>query len=171
MADIRIDQSVATIPEQLAGINQPDDDLPSYMKNSLKLFNSMAEALVFASLLGASHNRSKPVENPRAYPIKFSIFESSELDSYIYLLAINESKGFELLEDESLDRAIMSFESYAFGGLEIISEWVEKSGKGLSEAILDQMSTVASEAINSRPRVKKKPTIMKKKRSLLKKEV
>ena len=161
MADIRIDQSVATIPEQLAGISNED-----YDAKAVKLFSNMAEVLVFAALLGASENRSKLVIEPRPNPIRFDVFENNYLDSYIYLLAIHKGDGFDLLEDENIDKAIENFESFAFGGLEIISEWVSESGRGLYEAILNQMTIVASDAIKNRESSLPKPIIVTKKKRL-----
>jgi dnd system-associated protein 4 len=161
MADIRIDQSVAAIPEQLAGISNEESDT-----KPVKLFSNMAEVLVFAALLGASENRSKPVTEPRPNPIRFDVFTNQNLDCYIYLLAIHTDDGFDLLKDEKLDKAIENFESFAFGGLEIISEWVSESGRGLYEAILNQMTTVASDAIKNRESSLPKPKIVIKKKQL-----
>lgn len=158
MNDIRIDKSVASIPEQLTGINNDEH------YDSLKLFSNMAEVLVFAALLGVSEKRTKPVSDPRPNPIRFEVFENQKLDSYIYLIAVHEAEGFLLLEDEHIDSAIRNFESYAFGGLEIISEWVHNSGRGLFDAILDKMSIVASETLSSLEHNKPKPKIITKKK-------
>jgi len=154
MANVRIDKSVASITEQLIGRADSRD---------IKLFNTLAEVLVFAALLGQSNARKKHVVDPRPDPIRLDIFENNHLDSYIYLLAIHDSGGFDLLKDENLDNAILNFEAYAFGGLEIIAEWIEKSGKGLYESILEQMSRVATERSSEVKAAKPQPKIITKK--------
>lgn len=157
MADVRIDKTVASIPEQLT------DSAEGSPANGIKLFGTLAEVLVFAALLGKSHGRKKAVQDPRANPVRFGIFENNNLDSYVYLLAISESGGFDLLKDENIDEAIENFESYAFGGLEIVSEWIEASGKGLYESILEQMSLVATKISSEQKEIGKKPIIIRKK--------
>lgn len=157
--DVRIDRSVANIPEELTDGGEGS--------GGIKLFNTLAEVLVFAAILGQSHGRKKPIEEARPNPIRFGIFQNTNLDSYIYLLAINESEGFEILKDENLSDAITIFESYAFGGLELISEWIEKSGKGLHDAILEQMSLVATQRTYEEKEKRPRPKIIQRKSRLV----
>jgi len=157
--DIRIDRSVANIPEELTDGGE--------RRGGVKLFNTLAEVLVFAAILGKSHGRKKPIEEARPNPIRFSIFQNTNLDSYVFLIAVNETAGYDILQDENLNDAIAIFESYAFGGLELISEWIEKSGKGLHEAILEQMSLIAIQRTSEEKEKRPRPKIIQKKSRLL----
>lgn len=160
---IRIDQSVAHIAEELAGIT--DDSSVSY--GNQRIFPTMAEAINFAALVGFRAERRRPIENARKDPIRSQIFESNQLQGYIYLMAVANTGDIEILRDENFEESVQLYEEYAFGGFSEIEDWGKETGKPLFERILNEMTKVAAilqEAQHSQ-NSSKKPVIIRKKRS------
>lgn len=138
---IRIDQSVAHIAEELAGIA---DDSASAHGNQ-RVFPTMAEAINFAALVGFRAKKKKAVENARKDPIRSQIFESNQLQGYICLIAVAETNDIDCLRDEGFEESVRLYEEYAFGGFLTIEQWGKESGKPLFERILNEMTNIAAE--------------------------
>lgn len=160
---VRIDQSVAHIAEELAGIT--DDSSAAY--GNQRVFPTMAEAINFAALVGFRANRKRAIETARKDPVRSSIFESNELQGYIYLLAVAETKEIEVLRDENFEESVQLYEEYAFGGFLEIEEWGKATGKPLFERVLNEMTAIAAKLQEDQKaqNAASKPVIMKKKKS------
>ena len=159
---VRIDQSVAHIAEELAGIT--DDSSAAY--GNQRVFPTMAEPLT-AALVGFRAKRKRPIETARKDPVRSSIFESNELQGYIYLLAVAETKEIEVLRDENFEESVQLYEEYAFGGFLEIEEWGKATGKPLFERVLNEMTAIAAKLQEDQKaqNAASKPVIIKKKKS------
>jgi dnd system-associated protein 4 len=158
---IRIDESVSHIAEELAG--RSPDGAPL---GAPRIFPSMAEALVFAALIGFKVKRRKKIIKPRSNPIASQIFESAQIHGYIFLIGLASSKDIDVLRDESVQEAVVTFEEYAFGGFSEIQSWMEKGASTLFDTIILEMNDVAAELSKLKAASPQtKPVIIKKKPS------
>lgn len=158
---IRIDESVSHIAEELAGLS-PDEA----RSRAPRIFPSMAEALVFAALIGFKAKRREEIIKPRSNPIASQIFESAQINGYVFLIGVASSKDIDVLRDESVQEAVLAFEEYAFGGFSEIQHWMEKGASTLFDTIINEMSEVAGELAKlEAASTQTKPVIIKKKPS------
>lgn len=93
-------------------------------ENSLGIFKTYAELMSFAATLGFKLNRFKGFDGTLVDPIRYSVFENSECGKLFYLLAFAYEQEAECLGDdeESFNRRIEIFESFANGGLEHLEQ-------------------------------------------------
>ena len=144
---IRIDQSVAHIAEELAGI--ADDSGSAYGNH--RVFPTMAEAVNLAALVGFRAKKKKAIENARKNPIASHIFESNQLLGYVCLIAVAETNDIDCLRDEGFEESVKLYEEYAFGGFLTIEQWGKDSGKPLFERILNEMTKIAAQTQENSP--------------------
>ena len=88
-------------------------------------FSSYAAAVAFAAAYGAKHDAFTPVRDfcRDPEPIRTEIFRNQNLDSVISLVALYREMSPEILadSDEAEEKRISVFESYANGGLGLLS--------------------------------------------------
>ena len=125
---VRIDSEYSDLIEELAK----------------KPFATMAEALVFCSLVGKQFDRREELEGIRPNPIEAVTFERADLDSYIYMIAVSDVGNIEILSDEKVDQAVTCFEEYAKGGLTLLTERKADEREPLIDVILNLMMEVAN---------------------------
>ena len=164
---VRIEREFEAIPLALAGQLKVEDASVT-LGGPKRILGSQAEAMVLGALIGFRYQRRFSVENPRPDPIRFSIFESGKLDSYIYLLGITVLGDLSKLGAGYEHELIAVFEEFANGGFQLISEW-QAEGDSLYGAILKKMEQEAL-TLSSKTKLKGPSIepIIKKKRTILK---
>ena len=116
MAEIRHDVCFLGIVDQLTG---PKEEL-----GGRGLFKTYKDLLRFAAMVGYKHKKKRSVESVgREVPQR--IFESSNDNDLIYILALVDSKDPDLFKESDEAAIYKTFEEFANGGLEIIQEWLE----------------------------------------------
>lgn len=161
---VRIDERVAAIAEQLAGLDEAGETRAD--RSVARLFPSMAEAVVFAALIGFGANRREGLVTVRKNPISSQVFEASQLHGYVFLIPIAAQDEIDILRDENFPNAVKVFEEYALGGFLELVDYMEKSRLPLFDAVLALMTAQAADLANSRSRSSEVPIIIRKKRKL-----
>jgi len=97
-----------------------------------KIFDSMAQCLVFAASYGYKHKKRRVVTRAptsKVDPINLNIFANQGIDSMFDMLAMatEEDKSILRDNDESFDKRAVIFEEYAKGGLALLKKNI--SGK------------------------------------------
>ena len=90
-------------------------------------FQTYADAMVFAAVLGAKRKKRSPLGaiTKEPSPIALEVFVSRGYDLVFKLLAIRETKDpkiISLFDETSEEKRIHIFEDYANGGLEILRD-------------------------------------------------
>jgi dnd system-associated protein 4 len=101
-----------------------------------RVFDTYMELLCFAACLGHSRSLSVSFENS-AEPVPWHIFENSGKDSVVNLVAAVASEDFAIVGTDRFSDKLKVFEEYANGGLQILSELIDKSPKGPFDVIRD----------------------------------
>ena len=94
------------------------------------------ELLCFAACLGHARGITLSFDNS-AEPVPWHIFENSGKDSVVNLIAAVASDDFAIVGADRFAQKLRVFEDYANGGLQILSELIEKSPKGPFDVIRD----------------------------------
>jgi len=89
------------------------------------IFTYIKDIMVFAAMVGYSENSRRSITKSGSIPILLETYATDQKDSFIYLLALMESKDATLLKDENLSNALVIFEEFCNGGLYIIESWIE----------------------------------------------
>ena len=93
-----------------------------YTESGKKLFPTIREFLTFCALLGYRHGNKKPIDKSLGTEdIPGVIYEDTEALEFIWLIGISETADVNLLRDGNERECANIFETYANGGLELIS--------------------------------------------------
>ena len=93
-----------------------------YEESGKKLFPTIREFLTFCALLGYRHGNKKPIDKSLGTEdIQGVIYEDTEALEFIWLIGISETADVNLLKDGNERECANIFETYANGGLELIS--------------------------------------------------
>lgn len=96
---------------------------------SKSLFPSIREFLCFCALLGYSEKNRVPLDRSEGVEdVSYQQFERGDAEDLIYLIALAETKNPEILKDSREGECAEIFEEYANGGMEIVKDWILKSG-------------------------------------------
>lgn len=88
------------------------------------VFQYIKDLMVFAALVGYNNKKMIPIPvGADTISITLETYSTDQNDSFIYLLALMQSKDPHCLKDKNLLETIKVFESYCNGGLEIINNW------------------------------------------------
>jgi len=90
------------------------------------VFTYIKDLMVFASMVGYSKGRRKPLGSD-GVSIILETYASDQKDAFIYLLALMTEKNGSSLKDESLPASIKIFEEYCNAGLEEIQLWLDEN--------------------------------------------
>ena len=90
------------------------------------VFDTYVELLCFAACLGYARNASVPFESS-AEAVPWHVFENRGKDSVVNLVAAVASEDFTIVGPDRFDDKLKVFEQYANGGLEILSQLIDKS--------------------------------------------
>jgi dnd system-associated protein 4 len=90
------------------------------------VFTFIKDLMVFASMVGYSKNRRKPLGSD-SVSIILETYASDQKDAFIYLLALMTEKNGACLKDENLANSIKIFEEYCNAGLEEIQLWLHEN--------------------------------------------
>lgn len=90
------------------------------------IFTFIKDLMVFASMVGYSKQRRKPLGND-GVSIILETYASDQKDAFIYLLALMTEKNGSSLKDENLPASIKIFEEYCNAGLEEIQLWLDEN--------------------------------------------
>jgi dnd system-associated protein 4 len=101
-----------------------------------RVFDTYMELLCFAACLGHSRGVSLSFDNS-SEPVPWHIFENSGKDSVVNLIAAVASEDFAIVGADRFTEKLRVFEDYSNGGLQILSELIEKSPKGPFDVIRD----------------------------------
>jgi dnd system-associated protein 4 len=101
-----------------------------------RVFDTYMELLCFAACLGHSRGLSLSFENS-AEPVPWHIFDNSGKDSIVNLVAAVGSEDFAIVGTDRFAEKLRVFEEYANGGLQILSELIDKSPKSPFDVVRD----------------------------------
>lgn len=93
-------------------------------ENNSAVFSTVKEFMVFAAMVGFQLGLYKPLtDKVNTTQISLDTYNTTNHDTYIYLLALAHQPNLELLKDKNLKETIAIFEGYCNGGLEEIKRW------------------------------------------------
>ena len=105
--------------------------------STVSVFKTIKEFMVFAALVGFEHDKYEAISSSRKVGITLKTYNSTDHDSYIYLLALSRGENLDILKRDNLQQAISHFEAYCNAGLAIIYLWTEKNeGQDIAGEIL-----------------------------------
>ena len=109
---------------------------PGNTKNVV--FQHIKDFMIFAALVGFQLDLYKPLKSKNnTIKISLDTYSTTELDAYIYLMALSKYPTLDILKNENLKQTIEVFEAYCNGGLAHIKKWVfDNVGKHSSANIL-----------------------------------
>jgi len=118
------------------------DGLVAESSHGAGVFNTLADALAFAAALGSHHKRyvdQDRIEFGRGDPIRFSVFEARDYGVIFDVLGVAHTGDVAVLasDEDSNDRRIAIFESYAAGGLAYLAEHLEGQVDILAALLLE----------------------------------
>ncbi len=92
-----------------------------------KVFDSMAQCLVFAASYGYKNNKREPISRAstsKVDPININIFSNKGIDTMFDMLAMASKADKSALQDndKSFDKRAVIFEEYATGGLGLLKK-------------------------------------------------
>lgn len=92
------------------------------------VFESMAEVLAFSAYLGYSHGKRVAVVevSKKIDPIRVEYLPANSIE----VLALLQTKGMDVFEEEAEDQRFTIFEEYASGGLALMSELLQAKQLG-----------------------------------------
>lgn len=116
---------------------------------SLYQFNT--GAIVFAASVGLKNDRQREIGSERK-EISTSTFNSHELDTYIFLVALLSKKDFDasLLRSENEETVVRIFERYAAGGLEILRGVFDESPTQSADIVIQRYLSTLKSSSNTR---------------------
>jgi dnd system-associated protein 4 len=112
------------------------------------VFETYVELLCFAACLGYSRNTPVSFEIS-AEAVPWHIFENRGMDSVVNLVAAVASEDFGIVGQERFNDKLEVFERYANGGLEILSQLIEKSPKTPFDVVRDLVLDAQKSPISS----------------------
>ena len=89
------------------------------------VFDTLADALMFAACIGHRAHRRLPLHDP-GEGIRLQIFANRGLDTNLDLLAVAEADDLNVLDEARLAERLSIFEELAQGGLERIRHAIEE---------------------------------------------
>ena len=93
-----------------------------------KLFITIREFLTFAALLGFKNRVKIPIDRTfGTEDIQGTTYEDTEALEFIWLIAIVDTGGVDILKDGNEKECANIFEEYANAGLQLISDYLEES--------------------------------------------
>jgi dnd system-associated protein 4 len=105
-------------------------------QGSDSVFETYVELLCFAACLGFVRNASVSFESS-AEAVPWHIFENRGKDSVVNLVAAVALEDFTIVGPDRFDDKLKVFEQYANGGLEILSQLIDKSPKTPFDVVRD----------------------------------
>lgn len=139
-------QSINRNTEHAETIKVLTDKDPSTGK---AVFPTIKALQCFAAVLGFSDNQRTPLTRNKTENIEWHTFENGNLTDYIYLIALAEANDVNILKydienlipNTTSDNMIQIFEEYANRGLEIITNWRNKTPSDLygTKALISSM--------------------------------
>jgi len=100
------------------------------------VFETYVELLCFCACLGYSRNSRLAFEGS-AEAVPWHIFENRGKDSVVNLVAAVAAEDFNIVGPDRFKDKLTVFEEYANGGLEILSQMIDKSPKTPFDVIRD----------------------------------
>lgn len=92
---------------------------------TLTVFSTIRELLCFAAMLGFQMDKRTPnLDNKRGEDVMIEEFERNDSIDLIYLIAVAETGGTEVLKSDSEFDMVTIFEEYSNGGFEILKYWL-----------------------------------------------
>ncbi len=88
------------------------------------IFKYFKDLMVFAALVGYADRERRPLSGD-TISIILDTYATDQLDGFIYLLGLIESRDANVLRDENLLDCIKVFEEYCNAGLHSISRWLD----------------------------------------------
>jgi len=115
-----------------ARVRRPDafkDLMQSLCKGDYAIFDTYADLLVFAAVLGQSRGESEPFTKT-AEPVAMNIF-SGRFDNSVFNTLAVHSQGNDptIMSKDNVEMKIKIFEEYANGGLKILDNILKNSSK------------------------------------------
>lgn len=91
------------------------------------IFPTIKDLLCFSAMLGFSEKRRVPLDRSEGVEdIMYEIFQRTQSDDFVYMLALAETKDVGVFRDDATEDFVEIFEEYANGGLETIKSWLKE---------------------------------------------
>jgi len=114
--------------------------------DTIGLFQSYADVLIFAASIGIEKQLRKPITeySEEIDPIRKDIFYGKGYDQTINLIALIDNNNTILLasDSDSEEKRIKIFEEYANAGLELLQEKILAGSTNYTESILLYLSNI-----------------------------
>ena len=95
----------------------------TFPESGKKMFPTIRELLTFAATVGFNNSCRLPFNKSfGTEDIQGVVYEDTEALEYIWLIAVSETGGVDILQDGKERECAQIYEEYANGGLKIISE-------------------------------------------------
>lgn len=136
MASINCDSSFTELIEQLCSKELNS----SGVEVGTGLFPEYRDVVMFAAMVGYKQDETKkPDSQGKTLPMR--VFESARYDELIFLVALMNKQDANILRKDDYqdneNEVVEIFESYANGGLKVISSWIsEEDGFDQSRQVL-----------------------------------
>lgn len=123
------------------------DFIKKLTDSSESVFETMADCLSFAAVLGYKHGKHPSLKKKAKDPIQYNIFESRKYDTLFHLIAMNVENDAHILAADQNNKRIEIFEEFANGGLEILKNRILDSDDSLEPllSIIQNESTLSTE--------------------------
>ena len=132
----RIDNETLSAARRVRRPKDKEELMTRLSQGADSVFETYVELLCFAACLGFSRNASLQFESS-AEAVPWHIFENRGKDSVVNLIAAVASEDFGIVGPDRFKDKLTVFENYANGGLEILSQLIEKSPKTPFDVIRD----------------------------------
>ena len=91
------------------------------------VFRTIRELLCFSAMLGFQMGEKTPLaDNARGEDVMIEEFERNESVDLIYLIAVADTGGTEILKSDSDIDMVLIFEEYINGGFDILKGWLQQ---------------------------------------------
>lgn len=99
-------------------------ELTSTDDESFAVFDTLADALVFAAAVGFYNKSKEPIKKHAGEPVRIEIFDTRKYMPFINMISIMDDSNVSMLEDsnEAAAERVKIFEAYSNGGLGLLKK-------------------------------------------------
>jgi dnd system-associated protein 4 len=145
MATIYIPNEYQELAERLGRRSTSKADKP--------IFNTYMQLMVFAAMIGFEKGAEEEADSKsKGAEVYSEIFERNSLDGVAYLLAIQDTKGADILRDKAENECWKVIENYAALGLGEINNWLLENPGDVDgvETLINKIKSKAADSLNDK---------------------
>ena len=97
------------------------------LKTDVAVFAHNKDLMVFAAMVGFANKKFMPLQCLQSDRIQITLdtYETTQQDTFVYLLALVEKRNVDCLKTENLTESVKVFEGFCNAGLNIIQGWFD----------------------------------------------